>query len=132
MDSCSICLMFRSSSLASFIVVIGTVYCNSSSSTNNNYLPFQIFTRRSCKPQVQERACPTRTYVCLAKHYSKQPIGAPRLNLVPASPKLYKVVFHHVLVGIPTYTVFQPTRFLSRTPKSPQQITQHTQLTQLY
>ena len=48
--------------------------------------------------QVQERACPTRTYACLAKHYSKQPIGAPRLNLVPASPKLYKVVFHNVLV----------------------------------
>ena len=35
--------------------VIGTVYRNSSSSTNNNYLPFQIFTRRSCEPQVQER-----------------------------------------------------------------------------
>ena len=71
--------------------MIGTMYRNSSSSTNNNYLSFQIFTRRSCEPQVQERACPTRTYVCLAKHYSKQPIGAPRLNLVPASPKLYKV-----------------------------------------
>ena len=87
------------------LILIGTVYRNSSSSTNNNYLSFQIFTRRSCEPQVQERACPTRTYVCLAKHYSKQPIGAPRLNLVPASPKLYKVVFHNVLVGIPTYKV---------------------------
>ena len=32
--------------------VIGTMYCNSSSSTNNNYLSFQIFPRRSCKPQV--------------------------------------------------------------------------------
>ena len=106
--------------------MIGTVYHNSSSSTNNNYLSFQIFTRRSCEPQVQERACPTRTYACLAKHYSKQPIGAPRLNLVPASPKLYKVVFHNVLVGIPTlmvhtYRVSQPT-----------QLTQHTQLTQLF
>ena len=78
--------------------MIGTVYRNSSSSTNNNYLPFQIFTRRSCEPQVQERACPTRTYACLAKHYSKQPIGAPRLNLVPASPKVYKVAFYNVLV----------------------------------
>ena len=78
--------------------LIGTVYRNSSSSTNNNYLPFQIFTRRSCEPQVQERACPTRTYACLAKHYSKQPIGAPRLNLVPASPKVYKVAFYNVLV----------------------------------
>ena len=53
----------------------------------------------------QGRACPTRTYACLIKHYSKQPIGAPRLNLVPAVPKLYKVAFHHVLVGIPTYKV---------------------------
>ena len=51
--------------------VIGTVYRNSLSSTNNNYLSFQIFPRRSCKPQVQERACPTQTYACLAKHYSK-------------------------------------------------------------
>ena len=85
--------------------MIGTVYRNSSSSTNNNYLAFQIFPRRSCEPQVQERTCPTRTYVCLAKHHSKQPIGAPRLNLVPASPKLYKVVFYNVLVGIPTYKV---------------------------
>ena len=85
--------------------MIGTVYRNSSSSTNNNYLSFQIFTRRSCEPQVQERTCPTRTYACLAKHYSKQPIGAPRLNLVPASPKLYKVAFYNVLVGIPTYKV---------------------------
>ena len=50
----------------------------------------------------QERACPTQTYACLIKHYSKQPIGAPRLNLVPTTPKLYKVAFHHVLVGIPT------------------------------
>ena len=47
----------------------------------------------------------SRTYACLAKHHSKWPIGAPRLNLVPTSPKLYKVVFHHVLVGIPTYKV---------------------------
>ena len=78
--------------------MIGTMYRNSSSSTNNNYLSFQIFTRRSCEPQVQERACPTRTDACLVKHYSKQPIGAPRLNLVPASPKLYKVVFYNVLV----------------------------------
>ena len=53
----------------------------------------------------QEHACPTRTYACLAKHYSKWPIGTPRLNLVPAIPTLYKVVFHHVLVGIPTLTV---------------------------
>ena len=51
--------------------MIGTMYCNSSSSTNNNYLSFQIFPRRSCEPQVQERTCPTRTYACLAKHYSK-------------------------------------------------------------
>ena len=35
----------------------------------------------------------------------QQPIGAPRLNLVPATPKLYKVAFHNVLVGIPTYKV---------------------------
>ena len=100
--------------------LIGTVYRNSSSSTNNNYLSFQIFPRRSCEPQVQERACPTRTYACLAKHHSKWPIGTPRLNLVPASPKLYKVAFHNVLV------------FLSWTPKSLQQLTQRTQLTQLY
>ena len=53
----------------------------------------------------QECACPTRTYACLIKHHSKQPIGTPRLNLVPAIPKLYKVAFHHVLVGIPTYKV---------------------------
>ena len=51
--------------------MIGTVYRNSSSSTNNNYLSFQIFPRRTCKPQVQGRACPTRTYACLTKHYSK-------------------------------------------------------------
>ena len=52
------------------IIVIGTVYHNSSFSTNNNYLSFQIFPRRSCEPQVQERACPARTYACLVKHYS--------------------------------------------------------------
>ena len=51
--------------------MIGTVYRNSSSSTNNNYLSFQIFPRRSYGPQVQERTCPTWTYVCLAQHYSK-------------------------------------------------------------
>ena len=52
-------------------LMIGTVYRNSLSSTNNNYLSFQIFPRRSCEPQAQERACPTRTYACLAKHYNK-------------------------------------------------------------
>ena len=94
-----------------YVPLIGTMYRNSLSSTNNNYSSFQIFPRRSCEPQVQERACPTQTYACLAKHYSKQPIGAPRLNLVPTSPKLYKVAFHNVLV------------FLSWTPKSLQQLT---------
>ena len=34
----------------------------------------------------QEHACPTRTYACLAKHYSNYPICAPKLNLVPAAP----------------------------------------------
>ena len=42
--------------------MIGTMYRNSSSSTNNNYLSFQIFPQRSCKPQVQEGTCPTWTY----------------------------------------------------------------------
>ena len=55
----------------------------------------------------------------------KWPIGAPRLNLVPTNPKLYKVAMHHVLVGIPTYKV--TTQFLSWTPRSPQQLTQCTQ-----
>ena len=52
-------------------ILIGTVYRNSSSSTNSNYLSFQIFPRRSCEPQVQECACPAWTYACLAKHHSK-------------------------------------------------------------
>ena len=52
-------------------ILIGTVYRNSSSSTNNNYLSFQIFPPKILRTSSQEHACPTQTYACLAKHYSK-------------------------------------------------------------
>ena len=66
---------------------------------------FPVLLPKILQTSSQGHTCPSRTYACLIKHYSKQPIGAPRLNLVPAVPKLYKVAFHHVLVGIPTLTV---------------------------
>ena len=50
------------------------------------------------QPSSEEHAYPTQIYACLTKHNSKWPIGTPRLNLVPAAPKLYKVAMHHVLV----------------------------------
>ena len=85
--------------------MIGTVY-------HNYHRPALIITfifpdllPKILRTSSQGCACPSRTYVCLIKHYSKWPIGAPRLNLVPAIPKLYKVAFHNVLVGIPTYKV---------------------------
>ena len=78
--------------------MIGTVY-------HNYHRPALIITfifpdllLKILRTSSQGRACPTRTYACLIKHYSKQPIGTPRLNLVPATPKLYKVAFHNVLV----------------------------------
>ena len=85
--------------------LIGTMY-------RNYHCPALIITfifpdllPKILRTSSQGRTCPTQTDTCLIKHHSKQPIGAPRLNLVPATPKLYKVAFHHVLVGIPTYKV---------------------------
>ena len=78
--------------------VIGTVYRNYHHPALIIIFVFPDLRPKILRTSSQGRACPTRTYACLIKHYSKQPIGAPRLNLVPATPKLYKVAFHHVLV----------------------------------
>ena len=82
--------------------MIGTVYHNYHRPALIIIFVFPDLLLKILRTSSQGRACPTQTYACLIKHYSKQPIGAPRLNLVPAVPKLYKVAFHHVLVGIPT------------------------------
>ena len=52
------------------------IHVTTTSPTNDRYrVPQFIISRssprRSCEPQVQEHACPTRTYACLAKHHSK-------------------------------------------------------------
>ena len=78
--------------------MIGTVYRNYHRPALIIIFIFPDLLLKILWTSSQERACPTRTYACLAKHYSKQPIGIPRLNLVPATPKLYKVAFHNVLV----------------------------------
>ena len=85
--------------------MIGTVYRNYHRPALILIFIFPDLLPKTLRTSSQERTCPTQTYACLAKHYNKQPIGAPRLNLVPAAPKLYKVAFHHVLV------VFQPKWF---------------------
>ena len=87
------------------ILLIGTVYRNYHRPALIITFIFPDLLPKILRTSRQGRACPTRTYACLIKHHSKQPIGTPRLNLVPATPKLYKVAFHHVLVGIPTYKV---------------------------
>ena len=109
--------------------VIGTVYRNYHRPALIITFIFPDILLKILRTSSQGRTCPSRTHACLIKHYSKQPIGAPRLNLVPAVPKLYKVAFHHVLVGIPTLTVHHLQGI--PTPQSPQQLTQRTQLTQL-
>ena len=76
--------------------MIGTVY-------RNYHHPALIITFPDLPPKILQTSSQGRA--CLIKHYSKQPIGTPRLNLVPTVPKLYKVAFHHVLVGNPTYKV---------------------------
>ena len=78
--------------------VIGTMYRNYHRPALIITFIFPDLLPKILRTSSQGRACPTRTYACLIKHYSKQPIGAPRLNLVPATPKLYKVAFHNVLV----------------------------------
>ena len=85
--------------------VIGTVYRNYHRPALITIFIFPDLLPKILWTSSQERACPTQTCACLVKHYSKWPIGISRLNLVPAAPKLYKVAFHHVLVGIPTYKV---------------------------
>ena len=85
--------------------MIGTVYRNYHRTALIIIFIFPDLPLKILRTSSQERACPTWTYVCLVKHYSKWPIGTTRLNLVPAAPKLYKVAFHHVLVGIPTLMV---------------------------
>ena len=85
--------------------MIGTMYHNYHRPALIIIFIFPDLPPKILQTSSQERACSTRTYVCLVKHYSKRPIGIPRLNLVPTAPKLYKVAFHHVLVGIQTLTV---------------------------
>ena len=85
--------------------MIGTVYRNYHRPALIITFIFPDLLPKILQTSSQGCACPSLTYACLIKHYSKEPIGAPRLNLVPTVPKLYKVAFHHVLVGIPTYKV---------------------------
>ena len=79
-------------------LMIGTMYRNYHRPALIITFIFPDLLPKILQTSSQGHACPTRTYACLIKHYSKQPIGTPRLNLVPATPKLYKVVFHNVLV----------------------------------
>ena len=51
--------------------MIGTVYRNSLSSTNNYIYRSRSSPEDPYRPQVQECACPAQTYACLAKYYSK-------------------------------------------------------------
>ena len=78
--------------------MIGTVYHNYHCPTLIIIFIFPDLLPKILRTSSQERACPTWTYACLTKHYKQWPIAAPRLNLVSATPKLYKVAFHNVLV----------------------------------
>ena len=102
------CITFSSAPHASFsisLMMIGTVYRNYHHPALIIIFVFPGLLPKILQPSSQEHACPTWTCACLAKHYSKWPVGDPKLNLVPTAPKLHKVALHHVLVGIPTLTV---------------------------
>ena len=52
-------------------ILIGTVYCNYHRPALIVIFIFPGLLPKILRPSSQERACPTRTYVCLAKHNSK-------------------------------------------------------------